>query len=118
MDWLSSIVDQVLVFFQSIWDFVAVGVYVFVKDLFVVWTKAAIYAYFTGMMFAMDVAYTASREIIESFGVSNIIRNGFSGLPADVQGGLNYFGVPQAINIIFSGLSTRFCMQFVPGIGR
>ncbi|WP_447444323.1 DUF2523 family protein [Pseudomonas aeruginosa] len=32
--------------------------------------------------------------------------------------GLAFFGVPQALNIIMVAAATRFCMRFVPFIGR
>lgn len=118
MEWLSSVADQVILFFQSIWDFFAAGIYTFVKDAFVVMTKACIYAYFTGMVFVIDVGYSTSSEIINSLGVSAAVKSAFGALPPDIQSGLSFFGVPQALNIIFSALSTRFCMRFVPFMGR
>ncbi|MCY1276877.1 hypothetical protein D9M68_594320 [compost metagenome] len=118
MEWLTGFLDQIIAFCQAIWDFLTQGIYDFVKDGFVVATKAAIYAWFSGLLFLLDVSYTVARELIDSLGVASTLRNMFGALPADVAAGLAFFGVPQALNIIFSALATRFCMRFVPFVGR
>lgn len=118
MAWVSSFLDQIINFFQYIWTFLSQGVYDFVKDALVVATKAAIYSYFSAMSFLIDISFTAAKEIIQALGLSSAVRSAFSALPAPVSSALNYFGIPQALNIIFSALSTRFVMRFVPLIGR
>lgn len=118
MEWLSGFLDQIIAFFQAIWDFLLQGIYDFVKDAFVVATKAAIYAWFTGLVFLLDVSFTVAKELIESLGLSAQLRSMFGMLPPDVSSALSFFGVPQALNIIFSALATRFCMRFVPFFGR
>lgn len=42
MEWLSGFLDQIIAFFQWIWDFFAQGIYDFVRDGLVVATKASI----------------------------------------------------------------------------
>ncbi|RPQ77041.1 Head virion protein G6P [Pseudomonas aeruginosa] len=84
MEWLSGFLDQIIAFFQWIWDFFAQGIYDFVRDGLVVATKASMYA----------------------------------ALPGPIAAGLAFFGVPQALNIIMVAAATRFCMRFVPFIGR
>lgn len=118
MEWVSGFLDQIIAFFQSIWDFMQSGIYTFVRDMFVVGTKAAIYSYFTAMLFLVDVAFTTATDIINNLGIASAVKSAFSALPAPISSGLSYFGVPQALNIIFSALSTRFCMRFVPFLGR
>ncbi|RQE42877.1 Head virion protein G6P, partial [Pseudomonas aeruginosa] len=44
MEWLSGFLDQIIAFFQWIWDFFAQGIYDFVRDGLVVATKASMYA--------------------------------------------------------------------------
>lgn len=118
MAWISSVIDQVIVFFQAIWNFFSQGIYDYLKDALVVATKAAIYSYFTSMLFVVEIAFTASKEIIQSLGLSSAVRSAFSALPPQVSSALSYFGIPQALNIVFSALSTRFVMRFIPFIGR
>ncbi|MED5608358.1 DUF2523 family protein [Pseudomonas sp. JH-2] len=118
MDWLTGAFDQILAFFQYLWDFFAQGIYDFIKDGMVVLTKAAIYSWVKGLLFLADVGYTVARELIDSLGVNAMVRSMYAALPAPVAAGLQFFGVPQALNIIFTALSTRFCMRFVPFLGR
>ncbi|MGR1220038.1 DUF2523 family protein [Metapseudomonas otitidis] len=118
MAWISSFLDQIINFFQYIWTFLSQGIYDFLKDALVVATKAAIYSYFTSMSFLVEISFTAAKEIVQALGLSSAVRSAFAALPAPVASALNYFGIPQALNILFSALSTRFVMRFVPLIGR
>lgn len=118
MEWVSTVLDQILLFFQWIWDFLTVGIYDFIKDGLVLLTKAAIYSWFQIQLLALEVAYEAASEILSDLGVSQAVRDRYNGLPVHVADALSFFGVPQALNIIFSALSTRFVLRFVPFIGR
>ena len=118
MEWLSGVFDQILSFFQWIWDFFAQGVYDFIKDGLLVLTKAAIYSALQTFILLIDISYTVARELIDSLGVSNMVRSMYSTLPGPLAAALQFLGVPQALNIMFSALATRFCMRFVPFIGR
>ncbi|HHQ3511121.1 TPA: hypothetical protein ACSPMJ_005839, partial [Pseudomonas aeruginosa] len=74
MEWLSGFLDQIIVFFQWIWDFFAQGIYDFVRDGLVVATKASMYAALQTLILLIDVSYTAARELIDSLGVPQMIR--------------------------------------------
>ncbi|MDF3868645.1 DUF2523 family protein [Pseudomonas denitrificans (nom. rej.)] len=118
MEWLSGVFDQILSFFQWIWDFLAQGVYDFIKDGLVVATKAAMYSALQTFILLLDVSFTVARELIDSLGISAMVRGMYAALPADIAAGLAFFGIPQALNIIMLAAATRFCMRFVPFIGR
>ncbi|HBO5639704.1 TPA: hypothetical protein ACGROJ_006050, partial [Pseudomonas aeruginosa] len=68
MEWLSGFLDQIIAFFQWIWDFFAQGIYDFVRDGLVVATKASMYAALQTLILLIDVSYTAARELIDSLG--------------------------------------------------
>lgn len=118
MDWIAGFLDNILSFFQWIWDFLSSGIYLFVKEVLVLLTKVAIYSWISVQIMALDVAYSAAQSILSEIGVSEAIRAKWSGLPAEVASTLSFFGIPQALNIIFSALSTRFVLKFVPFLGR
>lgn len=118
MEWITSFLDQIISFFQSIWDFLSVGIYQLVKDGLVVLTKAAMYSYIQMQLLALDVAYTSAQEIIGNLGVAQLIQQKYSGINGDLLNAFSFFGVPEALNILFSALSTRFALRFVPFIGR
>lgn len=118
MEWLSSFLDQIIVFFQFIWDFLTVGIYDFAKDVMVLLTKAAIYSWFQIQVFALEIAYDAAQGVMADFGVAQAVRQHWGAVPSEVANTLAFFGIPQALNIIFSALSTRFALKFVPFLGR
>jgi hypothetical protein len=118
MEWLSGALDQVFTFFQYIWDFLTTGIYTLIKETMVILTKAALYSFIQMQIFALEVAFEAAQDIVNSIGITQQIKQMYSGLPAEVLSGLSFFGIPQALNILFSGLSTRFVLRFVPFIGR
>ncbi len=117
-DWVATYLDQLFSFFQYIWDFITNGIYDFVKDGLVVLTKAALWSWYKIQILALEVAYQAAREIVSDLGISQAVSQAYSGLPADVANAFSFFGIPQALNILFSALSTRFMLRFVPFIGR
>lgn len=118
MEWLSGFLDQIVGFFQWIWDFFAQGVYDFVKDGLVVATKAAMYGALQTFILLIDVSYTVARELLDGLGIPAMLRGMYGALPAPIAAGFAFFGVPQAINILIVAAATRFCMRFVPFIGR
>ncbi|WP_287031332.1 DUF2523 family protein [Pseudomonas sp. UBA6310] len=118
MEWISGFLDQIVGFFQSIWDFLVSGIYDFAKDGMVLLTKAAMYSYIQIQIFALDVAYTSAQEIIGELGIAQFIQQKYNGINGDLLSAFSFFGVPEALNIIFSALSTRFALRFVPFIGR
>ncbi|WEJ71422.1 DUF2523 family protein [Pseudomonas sp. PSE14] len=118
MEWLSGFFDQIISFFQWIWNFFAQGIYDFVKDGLVVATKAAMVGALQTFILLIDVSYTVASDLIDSLGVGALVQSMYSALPAPVVSALAFFGVPQALNIIFVAAVTRFCMRFVPFIGR
>lgn len=118
MDTIAGFFDPIIGFLQAAWDFLAQGIYDYFKDALLVATKAAIYSYFSSLTLCMEIAFVAAREIIQSLGLSSAVRSAFSALPPQISSALSFFGIPQALNILFSALSTRFVMRFVPFIGR
>lgn len=118
MEWLSGFLDQIIAFFQYVWDFLTTGIYDLIKDGLVMLTKAAIYSWVKVQIFALGIAYEAAQDITTDIGVTDFVRQRYSGIPSEIASVLEFFGVPQALNIIFSALSTRFALRFVPFMGR
>lgn len=110
--------DQVIDFFNAIFEFINTGIYTFFKEVFKYLTKVSIYAYLQGQLFLLEVSYEVAKELMKSFGVSSFIESSYGRLSADVASTMAFFGIPQAINILLSGLSTRFAMKFIPFMGR
>lgn len=66
-------------------------------------------------LWAMELAWSVAKSILEGAGLFTQIASSFAALPADVLGGLNLLGIPAAINMILTAIMTRFVLNFVPG---
>lgn len=115
---MEALISNVLEFFQYIWDFFTSGIYEFTKEAFKAATKVAIYAYFQGLLMAIEIAYEVFDEIMSDLGVTQAISNYWSSVDSDVRGMLSFFGIPDAINMLTSAIGTRFVMRFIPLLGR
>ena len=111
-------ISDILEFLQSMWDWLYVGIYDFVKAAFVLLTKMAIQAYFTAMIFAAEVGYEVFSSLMADIGVSQVVQSSYNSLDSKLRSALSFFGVPDAFNIIVSAIGTRFAMRFVPFIGN
>ncbi|MNZ51724.1 hypothetical protein D3C78_695460 [compost metagenome] len=118
LSFIGSFFDQVSLFFQYIWDWFRQGVYEFVQDAFVVATKVAIYSYIQMSLFLVDVAYEVVMDILADLNIAQYVESAYSSIPEAMRSVLEFFGIPQALTIIFAAIPTRLAMRFVPFIGR
>lgn len=103
-------------FLQSLSDWIQVGIYEFfeaaakygITTLLIWWIKAQIW----GITFAWEIG----QSILGAFNVSAQIATAFSVLSAEASAGINFFRVPEAINILLSAGATRFVLNMVPGL--
>ncbi len=118
MEFISEFFVSVSLFFQSVWDFLYQGAYEFMRDVFVILTKARIYAQIKIAIFSYDVASETVRQIFDEFDFTAQVQGAYSLIPSDVRDTLNFFGIPEALTIILSAVPTRMAMRFIPFIGR
>lgn len=118
LSFISDFFVSVSAFFQSIWDYVYIGIYDFTKEVMVFLTKVAIYSYIQATIMAYEVAYEVVQDLLVDLGISAKIESAYSAIPAQMRNTLAFFGVPEALTIIFSAIPTRIAMRFVPFIGR
>lgn len=111
-------IGDILEFFQAVWDWIYSGIYDFVKEVFVLATKVAIYSYYQALLFALQVAYQTFHELVSEIGISDKVQQYYNMLDADVRSVLAFFGIPDALMIIFSAIGTRWTLKFVPFVGR
>ncbi|TBW03706.1 DUF2523 domain-containing protein [Azotobacter chroococcum] len=118
LSFISDFFVSVSQFFQSIWDFLWVGIYDFVKEVMAYATKAAIYTYIQISIFLVDVAYEVVQDILVDLNVAAQVESAYNSIPGQMRNTLAFFGVPEALTVIFSAVPTRMAMKFVPFIGR
>ncbi|EOV0894268.1 TPA: DUF2523 family protein [Pseudomonas aeruginosa] len=110
--------SDIIQWFQSIWDFMYQGVYDFCKDFLILLTKMAFNGWLEFKLFTFEVAYKAFNEIAGQLRISQYLQAQYGSIPGDVRSALAFFGVPEALNTIFSAMGSRFMMKFIPLIGR
>lgn len=115
---ITDFFDSINQFLQYAWDWLAIGIYEFVKECFVVMTKASIYAFIQGTIFLVDVAAEVVGDISADLGVTDAAQSAYNSIPSDMRATLDFFGVPQALTIILAAIPTRMVMRFIPFIGR
>lgn len=118
LSWIGVFFEQVAIFLQSAWDWIRQGIYEFTQEAFVVATKAAIYSYIQLCLFLIDVAFEVVQEIMADLNLSQYVESAYSAIPQSMRSTLEFFGIPQALTIIFAAIPTRLVMRFVPFIGR
>jgi len=118
LSFISDFFVNVSHFFQAAWDFIASGIYDFVKETMVFLTKVAMYSYIETSIFLVDVAYEVVQDILVDLNIASQVQAAYNSIPGQFQNTLAFFGVPEALTIIFSAVPTRMAMKFVPFIGR
>ncbi|TRO77367.1 DUF2523 domain-containing protein [Pseudomonas aeruginosa] len=63
-------------------------------------------------------SYKAFREVVGGIGIGSTITSYYSSLNGDLRSLLAFFGLPDAVNMIFAAIGTRFSMSFIPFIGK
>lgn len=105
--------NEIMVGFQSIYDWLTVGIYDFSDSWF---TEAAVWAAtvylkikITMLVFAWGVAGT----LIDSLAISELLNIAFAALDSRVLQLLTYFKIIDGINLILNAYLTRYLMNMV-----
>lgn len=106
-DWLAD-------FVQWVWDWLASGIYDFVKAAFVLLTKMMIVGWYKFTLFSVDVAYTVFTEFIDSLNLSQYLQEKYNSLDSASLKVLSFFRVPEGLTLIFNAIGTKIVMRFVP----
>lgn len=103
-------------FLQSISDFFQVGIYewfketaaYFMQTLIIWWIKCQIW----GITFAWEIA----GNILQALNINAQINAAFGGLPPQVISGMQFFKIPEGLNLLITAGMTRFVLGFIPGL--
>jgi hypothetical protein len=101
-------------YLQSLYEFITSGIY----DFFVAasaWILAKFLLLWLDVkIWAFKFCFSVSQEFLKQIDMSSLIHQAFSGLPGDIVSMLQFFRVPEAINILISAVVTRYALRFVP----
>jgi len=102
---------------ESMWSPLVLLLDEFLKSLydFFVWLAAKIIIglfLFSGWMIAFS--WDVARSILDQLGVSELILHAWLAIPSEYAAILNFLKIPQAFNMVFSSIMTRYVMTYIP----
>lgn len=102
-------------FLEYIAKFLAEGIYTFFVEATAYLIEGALISYVKFQLWALQFSYDVASVALDSLQISQKISQSLAVLPSDIQSGINFFRVPESLNIIISALTTRYVMSFIPG---
>lgn len=103
-------------FLQSISDFFTSGIYSFVEEAAKYLIETAIIWWIKTQIWGLTFAWEIAQGVLTSLNVSQHIAAGMSSLSSEVVAAINFFRVPEAINILLTAGVTRMVMSLIPGL--
>lgn len=107
MDFISQIIDA-LIFIR---DFIYTGVYEFVEEIMQELVAWLVIAKLQAMLFLMEFSWGVAQQIMVNLNVGDYINDGFSQLDPVLMGYLNFFRVPESLNLIVQAIATRVTLR-------
>lgn len=107
MEVLNTIIDGITWFIQWIY----VGIYEFVEEVMQELVAWLVIAKLQSMLFLMEFSWGVAKQIMINLNIGDYIQTGFSGLDPVLMGYLNFFRVPESINLIVQAIATRVTLR-------
>lgn len=107
MEILNTIIDGITWFIQWIY----VGIYEFVEEVMQELVAWLVIAKLQSMLFLMEFSWGVAKQIMINLNIGDYIQTGFSGLDPVLMGYLNFFRVPESINLIVQAIATRVTLK-------
>lgn len=107
MEFIQNILDGVTWFI----DYLYVGIYQFVEEILQQLVAWLVIAKLQGMLFMMEFSWGVAKQIMINLNVGEYIQHGFSNLDPVLMGYLNFFRVPESLNLIIQAIGTRVTLS-------
>lgn len=106
--------------FQVVYDgflwiiqFIYAGIYDFVEEVMQELVAWIVIAKLQGMLFMMEFSWGVAKQIMINLNIGDYIQEGFSGLDPVLMGYLNFFRIPESINLIVQAIGTRLTLTLM-----
>lgn len=109
MEFLDAIVDGI----TWIIDFLYIGIYEFVEEILQELTAWLVIAKLKGMLVMMEFSWGVAKQIMVNLNIGDYIQEGFRELDPVLMGYLNFFRVPESINLIVQAICTRLTLTLM-----
>ncbi len=107
MEILFQILDGILFFI----DWIYTGIYSFVEEVMQELVAWLVIAKLQGMLFMMEFSWGVAKQIMVNLNIGEYIDQGFSNLDPVLMGYLNFFRVPESLNLIVQAIATRVTLR-------
>lgn len=107
MEILFQILDGILFFI----DWIYTGIYDFVEEVMQELVAWLVIAKLQGMLFLMEFSWGVAKQIMVNLNIGDYINQGFSNLDPVLMGYLNFFRVPESLNLIVQAIATRVTLR-------
>lgn len=107
MEFLNTIVDGVVWFI----DYLYVGIYEFIEEVMQELVAWLVIAKLQTMLFLMEFSWGVAKQIMINLNIGDYIQQGFSGLDPVLMGYLNFFRIPESLNLIVQAIATRVTLK-------
>jgi hypothetical protein len=103
--------DQIIDGLQWLIDYFNTGIYGFVKETLQEMVSWLVIAKLEAQIFMLEFSWGVAKNVLINLGVSQIIETAWSGIDSDIMGYLNFFRVPDALNIILQAYTTKIVLK-------
>lgn len=97
--------------FLWIIQFIYTGIYDFVEEVLQELVAWLVIAKLQGMLVLMEFSWGVAKQIMINLNIGDYINQGFNQLDPVLMGYLNFFRVPESINLIVQALATRLTLS-------
>lgn len=107
MEFIQTIIDGI----TWIIDFIYVGIYDFIQEVMQELVAWLVIAKLQTMLFLMEFSWGVAKQIMVNLNIGDYIQEGFSGLDPVLMGYLNFFRIPESLNLIVQAIATRVTLK-------
>ncbi|HEX7763668.1 MAG TPA: DUF2523 family protein [Cellvibrio sp.] len=106
-----EVVVNILNGIQWLVDYFNAGIYDFFHDLLEELVAWLVIAKLQAMLWTMQFSWGVAKQIMINLSIGDYIALGFSGLDPVLMGYLNFFRVPESLNLIIQAITTRVTLR-------
>jgi hypothetical protein len=109
MEFIDTIVDGI----TWIINFIYFGIYEFIVEVMQELVAWLVIAKLQTMLFLIEFSWGVAKQIMVNLNVGDYIQLGFNGLDPVLMGYLNFFRVPESLNLIVQAICTRLTLKLM-----
>lgn len=107
MEMLFEIIEGIRFFVEWIYT----GIYTFIEEFLQELVAWLVIAKLQGMLVLMEFSWGVAKQIMVNLNIGEYIDQGFSNLDPVLMGYLNFFRVPESLNLIVQSIATRVTLR-------